>query len=183
MNRLDATQLALRLLAVLVVLRELAQIPTLLAAVVPYIGSGMPLMVGLPVLAIGLAALIVPLAIAVVLWRKAGALAHRFWDEPAHDDVTPATAEGIRQAIYAGVGVYIMVSAIPALTSALAVTRRQLEYMGFTGQSPFAGAQQNGYLLGLVLQVAVGAALVVGPGRIVGMFRTTEQDDYDDDET
>jgi hypothetical protein len=29
----------------------------------------------------------------------------------------------------------------------------------------------------------VGAALVVGPGRIVGMFRTTEQDDYDDDET
>lgn len=181
MTRIDWTELLIKILALFNAVGLALAIPAFISILVTASSlSGADITVPWPVLALlGFSLIILPLLVSLFLWLKARLIAVRLWRHSQTPgptpDLSPATFEQIQMTAFSALGLYFLVSGIPALFSTVADVMYENGILaGPHGIQVFDLPVLAG-LVGILVQISIAIALVLGPGRIVAIINRLSQ--------
>jgi hypothetical protein len=166
MSRRDWTELCLKLFALFLLIRGLAQLPSFFAALLMNTNA-----VGIPGALFLLTGLLVPLLAALLLWHSAPSLSGRIWASPtAAQDLSPASVSDVQTVLFSAIGLYVLVTSVPALLQTV-VAYQQVKALGGAALSPTVVTQHWTRALELGLKVALSLWLLLGSQAIVHLVQ------------
>jgi len=170
-NRLEWTELLLKVFALTNALSSAIAVPYLVGTVATL--SGIPeANVAVPwptVAAIAVLVIIFPLVASILIWWQARPIANRIWSSPADADapsgIGPTSFEIIQMAIFTTIGLFFLVSGIPDLLSSIVNLVYFQAFTNFTGSGPVE-LFYPAIVFGNVLQLVIALGLIFGRRRL-----------------
>jgi hypothetical protein len=113
--------------------------------------------------------ILVPLAIALILWQRSTWIAERLWSGETNAQpisLGPVTSEQIQITAFSTLGLYILATTIPDFLRSLAGTVEAVTLSPRVLWPDLITLSSTASLIGQVIQIGIALALLIGPGSL-----------------
>ena len=175
MSRLDWTEILLKLLVLMNLFGVVSVAPSVVGLLAVFsLSAGT---VDSPVGWIGLFAFallfLVPIVIAVVIWKNTRRIAAWLWRSGSEERAGAAasvTCAEVKVAAFSGVGLYVLVMSVPSFIQAVVELFRNVEMFEGYPEATLLQLPQYTYVFGQVVRFVLAIVLVVSPQRVVRLL-------------
>jgi hypothetical protein len=169
MNKHEATELTIRLIAIF----NLASIVSTIPALVSVIDVSISLKTNFPYnpWVTGFFGIIMPVLISLFLWFNANSLSKWIWRQspPTDEQEKSPTTTQIQIVLFTSIGLYIFLSSLPNLLKFVVYIGQKMMGGSFVGLSDYA------FVIGYVIQMFISLWLIFGSNRIVKIIQRSQK--------
>ena len=165
MNKIEVTEIGIRLVAILNLATTVSTIPAL-ASVIEVSAS---LNTDFPYnpWVTGFFGIVMPVFISLLLWLKANSLSNWIWRQSQSFDENEKspTATQIQIVLFTSIGLYVFLSSIPELLKFVVYIAQKIGVDSFVGLSDYA------FIIGYIVQISISLWLIFGSNNVVKLIQ------------